>query len=377
MPLLIVLLTATAGLAADSRPNVLLIVADDLGYSDLGCYGGEIDTPNLDRLAAAGIRCAQFHVNPMCVVTRTSLMTGHTHCQSDNYRRSLPVARLMRQAGYATSITGKWHQPGNPLDAGFDCFYGFLGGQIDSWTGRTAGNPAIQQDRQRPQPVPSGWYSSDAFTDRAVHQIDVACEQHKPFFTYVAYNAPHSPLHAPRENVVKYYERYRAGWDALRQQRYSRLREMGLIDERFVLTEAEAEVPRWSELSAEMQEIESRRMAAYAGMVDRLDQNIGRLLDHLHKRGLEENTLVLFFSDNGGDYGNGDIRTCHLEVPWQPGGHPYSATGWAYLKCTPFRWYKSSAFEGGVSVPLILRCPRNLNGHPGSILSQRLHVTDL
>jgi arylsulfatase len=117
-----------------------------LGYSDLGCYGGEIDTPNLDRLAAEGIRCSQFHVNPMCVVTRTSLMTGHTHCQSGQYRRSFPVARLMREAGYATSITGKWHQPGNPLDAGFDSFYGFLGGQIDSWTGETAGKPAIQHD---------------------------------------------------------------------------------------------------------------------------------------------------------------------------------------------------------------------------------------
>jgi len=375
--ILTVLLTTSFAPAADSGPNILLIVADDLGYSDLGCYGGEIETPNLDRLAAEGIRCAQFHVNPMCVVTRTSLMTGHTHCQSDQYRRSLPVARLMREAGYATSITGKWHQPGNPLDAGFDSFYGFLGGQIDSWTGKTAGEPAIQQDCLQPQPVPSAWYSTDAFTDRAIQQIDAACEQNKPFFTYVAYNAPHSPLHAPRGNVEKYYETYRVGWDVLRGRRYERLREMGLIDQRFVMTEAEAETPRWSELSAEMQGIESRRMAAYAGMVDRLDENIGRLLDHLRKSGLEDNTLVLFFSDNGGDYGNGDIRTYHLEVPWQPGGHPYSATGWAYLKCTPFRWYKSSAFEGGVSVPLILRWPQGLGGQPGSILSQRLHVTDL
>ena len=374
---LFLLLTATTVLAADSRPNILLIVADDLGYSDLGCYGGEIDTPNLNQLAAEGIRYSQFHVNPMCVVTRTSLMTGHTHCQSDSYRRSLPVALLMRAAGYTTSIIGKWHQLGNPLDAGFDSYYGFLDGQIDSWTGETAGRPAIQIDRQRPRPVPSGWYSSDAFTDHAIQQIDAACEQNKPFFTYVAYNAPHSPLHAPRRNVEKYCQRYAAGWDLLRQQRYERQREIGLIDDRYVMTEAEAEVPRWTELSAEMQAIESRRMAAYAGMVDRLDENIGRVLDHLRERGLEENTFVVFFSDNGGDYGNGDIRTYHLEVPWQPGGHPYAATGWAYLKCTPFRWYKSSAFEGGVSVPLILRCPSGLGGEPGSILSQRLHVTDM
>ena len=157
------------------RPNILLIVADDVGYSDIGCYGGEIDTPNLDQLASDGIRCSEFHVNPMCVVTRTSLMTGHTHSQSDNYRRSLPIARLMQSAGYATSISGKWHQPGNPLDAGFDSFYGFLHGAINSWTGIERGKPAIQTGRQRPKPVPRDWYSSDAFTDDAIRQIDSAC----------------------------------------------------------------------------------------------------------------------------------------------------------------------------------------------------------
>ncbi len=150
------LAAATVLLAAVGvhRPNIVLIVADDVGFSDLGCYGGEIDTPNLDRLASEGIRCSEFHVNPMCVVTRTSLMTGHEHSQSDHYRRSLPIARLMRDAGYVTSITGKWHQPGHPLDAGFDSFYGFLGGAIDSWTGIEAGRPAIQSNRQQPAPVP-------------------------------------------------------------------------------------------------------------------------------------------------------------------------------------------------------------------------------
>ncbi len=210
------------GMASNTnRTNVLLIVADDLGYSDLGCYGGEIDTPNLDRLAAEGIRCSQFHVNPMCVVTRTSLMTGHTHCQSDNYRRSLPVARLMQQAGYATSITGKWHQPGNPLDAGFDSFYGFLQRPdrlVDRRDCRQAGNSA-----RSPKSAAGGldWYSSDAFTDDAIEQIEAARNQERPFFAYVAYNAPHSPLHAPRKNVEKYYERYRVGWDVLRKRALS------------------------------------------------------------------------------------------------------------------------------------------------------------
>ena len=144
-----------------------------------------------------------------------------------------------------------------PLDAGFDSFYGFLGGQIDSWTGYTAGKPAIQYDRQPPKPVAPGWYSSDAFTDHAITQIDAALKEGKPFFTYVAYNAPHSPLHAPRKSVEKYYDRYQAGWDALRQKRFDRQMEMGLIDDRYVMTQADAEVPRWNELTDEMQVIQS------------------------------------------------------------------------------------------------------------------------
>lgn len=371
------LLEEARSLAAASRPNILLIVADDVGYSDLGCYGGEIDTPNLDQLAAEGLRFSEFHVNPMCVVTRTSLLTGHEHSQSDNYRRSQPIARLMRDAGYATSISGKWHQPGNPLDAGFDSFYGFLGGAIDSWTGFEAGKPVIQANREQPRPVPEGWYSSDAFTDDAIRQIDAACGASKPFFTYLAFNAPHSPLHAPRENVEKYYDRYLTGWESLRQQRFTRMREMGLIDDRYVMSQPEAEVRRWDELPESIQKQESRRMAAYAGMLERLDWNVGRLLRHLQERGQAENTLVIVFADNGGDYSNGDIRTYDAQVPWKPGTNPYASNGWAYLKNTPFRWYKSSAHEGGVSVPMIVRWPAKLADQAGGIRRQRLHVTDL
>lgn len=381
MKRLILLIAGIALLAiAAERPNILLIVADDLGYSDLGCYGGEIDTPQIDRLADQGVRFTQYHVNPMCVVTRTSLMTGHTHSQSDNYRRSLPIARLMQQAGYATAIVGKWHQPGNPLDAGFESFYGFLGGEIDAWTGKHAGKHAIQRDFGNPEPVPDGWYSSDAFTDEVIRQIDSAVDQEKPFFTYLAFNAPHSPLLAPRENVEKYTKRYETGWDDLREQRFKRMKRMGLVDDRYVMTQADGEVRRWDELPQDFQELESRRMAAYAGMVDRLDWNVGRLMEHLKKTGLDENTLVIFFSDNGGDYSNGNIKTDALAVPWKPNGGgviPYASNGWAYLKCTPFRWYKSSAQEGGVSVPFIVRWPGRMGDLSGSILKQRLHVTDL
>ena len=360
-----------------SRPNILLIVADDVGFSDLGCYGGEIETPHLDRLAADGIQFSEFHVNPMCVVTRTSLMTGHEHSQSDNYRRSMPIARLLRAAGYATSITGKWHQPGNPIDAGFDSFYGFLGGAIDSWTGFEGRKPAIQFDRQSPKPVPDDWYSSDAFTDGAITQIDAAVDAKKPFFTYLAYNAPHSPLHAPRENVEKYEERYQAGWETLRQERFRRLKAIGLIDDRYVMTEPDAEVRRWEELPASVQKQESLRMVAYAGMLDRLDWNVGRLLKHLRTQKLDDDTLVIFLADNGGAYSNGDIRTYDQQLPWAAGTKPFVSNGWASLKNTPFRWYKSSAQEGGVSVPLIVRWPKQLADRAASIRTQRLHVTDL
>lgn len=388
----------TASLIAADQPNVLLIVADDVGYSDLGCYGGEIETPHLDRLAAEGIRFSEFHVNPMCVVTRTSLMTGHTHSQSDNYRRSLPVARLIQRAGYATSISGKWHQPGHPLDAGFDNFYGFLGGAIDSWTGIERGKPAIQTNRQKPHAVADGWYSSDAFTDNAIAQIDEANRSGKPFFTYLAYNAPHSPLHAPRENVEKYEERYLAGWQKLRDKRLERMKAIGLIDDRYVASEPEAEVRRWDELPVEIQQQEARRMAAYAGMLDRLDWNIGRLIQHLRDQNLLEETVVVFMADNGGAYSNGDIRNYDQQIPWQAGTNPFVSNGWSYLKNTPFRWYKSCAQEGGVSVPFIIRWPEGgkIPGNhdkaateidrpektlvapaAGRIQSQRLHVTDL
>ena len=284
----------------------------------------------------------------MCVVTRTSLMSGHTHSQSDHYRHSLPILRLMKQAGYVTSISGKWHQPGNPLDAGFDSFYGFLGGAINCWTCCDVGrkNPQIQKDRNVPQAVEDGWYATDAFTDDAIAQIDAALVAGRPFFTYLSYNAPHSPLHVYEKDVKKYYQRYEAGWEALRKKRFARQRKMGLIDERYVNTPPNGEVRRWKEMALETQKLGARRMAAYAGMVDRMDWNIGRVLDHLCKKGLDDNTLVIFFSDNGGAYSNGNIHTYDQQVPWEKDSIPYVSNGWSYLRNTPFRWYKSSAERG-------------------------------
>lgn len=359
------------------RPNILLIVADDLGYSDLACFGGDLDTPSLDRLAQRGSRFTNAMVNPMCVVTRTSLLTGQTHTQSNNHRNSHPIAAVLRDCGYRTSISGKWHQPGNPLDAGFEHFYGFLGGEINSWHGTANGTPVIQTDRDSPMPVPPGWYASDAFSDDCISQIDAAVESKKPFFCYLAFNAPHGPHHAPRRNVAKYAHRFDAGWDVMRRDRHRRMVEEGIIDEQFQLSEPEAEVQRWNELPRDVQRLESRRFQAYAGMVDRMDETIGRVLDHLDSLGIADNTLVIFFSDNGGDYGHGDRRGADREVPWSASGpRPAHANGWAMLKATPFRWYKSSAFQGGVATPLIVAWPQGLASAPGSIMRQRVHVTD-
>jgi len=371
------LLVAQATADEPRRPNILVIVADDLGYSDLSCFGGDIPAPALSHLADQGVRFTNYLVNPMCVVTRTSLLTGQNHTQSNGHRNSVPIAGVLRDHGYRTSISGKWHQPGNPLDAGFDHFYGFLGGEINSWTGVNRNVPVIQTDRQPPEPVSPGWYASDAFTNDCLNQIDAAVEADQPFFCYLAFNAPHGPHHAPRKNVEKYAGAFDAGWTEMRENRYQRMLAMGIIDDRHRLTDPEAEVRRWDELPEATQKLESRRFQAYAGMVDRMDENIGRVLDHLETLSLTDDTLVIFFSDNGGDYGHGDSKTAEIETPWAAQGpRPAHANGWALLKSTPFRWYKSSAFQGGVASPLIVSWPNGLNAAAGSIQRQRLHVTD-
>ncbi|MEL7498418.1 MAG: arylsulfatase [Planctomycetota bacterium] len=368
------------GQQSAKQPNVLMIVADDMGYSDAGCFGGEIDTPSIDRLANSGIRFTNFYVNPMCVVTRTSLLTGHEHSQSNDYRNSLPIARLFQKAGYRTSISGKWHQPKNPLDAGFDAFYGFLKGEINGWLGTYSDNRtlAIQTDREPPKPVAGDWYCSDAFADHTIAQIDTALADNQPFFAYVAFNAPHGPLHAPRENVEKYYARFDEGWDKLRIKRMARMRDMNLIDDRYRSNQPEAEVCVWDELPESVQRLESKRFCAYAGMVDRMDQNIGRILKHLESTDTLDNTLVIFFSDNGGNYSHGSIHQYANEVPWSKlGPRPACATGWARLMNTPFSWYKTSAYRGGVSSPLIIHWPVKKSLKPGSLRKQRVHVSDL
>lgn len=225
---LLLFLFFIAPLQAAERPNILLIMADDLGFSDLACYGSSLNTPHLDKLASQGTRFANFRVNAMCVVTRTSLLTGHEHSQSANYSRSLPLSKALLDAGYQTSISGKWHQPSHPMDHGFQEFYGFLGGAINNFTG--SGN--IMRQRT-PEAVPADWFATDAFTTHAIASIEKSLADKKPFFTYLAFNAPHTPLNVPKNLVDKYNGKFDEGWSVLRKKRIAKLHQLGLIDDRY------------------------------------------------------------------------------------------------------------------------------------------------
>ena len=308
------------------RPNIVLILADDLGFSDLGCYGGEIATPNLDRLAAGGMRFTHFYNNAVCVATRASLLTGqycHKVGQGLGARlragaNNVTFAELLRDAGYRTLMAGKWHSgqsPGElPLDRGFDRHWGLVDG------GSNYFNPGVRRPGE-PEPVHKApgdyrlwgddrrltrpftpedpdFYITDACSDRAVSFLDRHGRDERPFLLYLAYTAPHFPLHAPEQDIARYQGRYLIGWDELRRRRHARLCELGLVEERWGMSERDARCGTWEQ--APDKQRWDRKMAVYAAMVDRMDRGIGRVLDKIRELGEEQDTLVLFLSDNGG-----------------------------------------------------------------------------
>lgn len=364
------------GVKAD-RPDILLIMADDLGFSDLGCYGSEIKTPHLDSLAQHGVRFTHFRVEPMCVVTRIALMSGRPlQAGGDHaYTRTTPFPTLLKQSGYDTYLAGKWHagKPDPRSHELFTGFYGFMGGMTDSFTG----GPDWFDNQQRITAFPAGWYATDAITDRAIEFMQSSHVKDRPTFTFVSYNAPHHPCQAPQETVERYKPIYLAGYDRIREKRLERLREMGLIDPRWHAATHENEARRWDELPKERQRVEAGRMAAYAAAIDEIDQNVGKLLDYLKKAGRLDNTLILFLSDNGGDYNNGGRTIDGQQVPWIPGHNPTSSNAWAWVKNTPFRSYKHASYEGALASPLIVHWPGGPRVEPGSLIHESAHVTDL
>ncbi len=376
--------------ADDERPNIVLIMADDLGYSDLGCYGGEIDTPNLDRLAERGIRFTQFYNNALCWPTRVSLMTGLYPRQADgrSLNHSVTIAEALKSSGYRTLMTGKWHLEGLPVDRGFDRYYGLLDGYCNYFNPgeKRPGEPAPgKKAHGRSQrfavgdkvihpytPDDKDFYTTDAFTDRALKYLDGEGSDDRPFFLYLAYTAPHYPLHAWPEDIAEYRGSYMDGWDTLRRRRFERMLREGIAEEDWELSPRNPHAPAWEEV--ENKDAWDRKMAVYAAMVDRMDWNIGRVLAKLRAMGERKNTLVLFLSDNGP---SDEDRTSTPDVP--PGPVESFRTvdmPWANLSATPFRKFKRWHHEGGIATPLIVSWPKVVEA-PGSVTDQMGHVIDV
>ncbi|MFO0808178.1 MAG: arylsulfatase [Gemmataceae bacterium] len=416
--LVAVLLAAPA--AAAERPNVLLILADDLGYSDIGCYGGEIATPTLDALAAGGVRFRQFYNGTRCCPSRASLLTGlyphqagvgdmNTDQRQPGYRghpqpNTVTVAEVLRSAGYHTSMVGKWHlsvggRPPHPTDRGFDEFYGMIGG-FNSFFQEDPFYTRSPKDRpKRPYPK-DAFYSTDAFADYSLDFLAEARKAKKPFFQYLAFNAPHFPLHAKPEDIAKYKDTYAKGWDALRRDRFGKQAALGVIDSQTTLsprspftTRADfrrtGENPAWDTLPNDRRADLARRMAVFAAMVDCMDQAIGHVVADLKAHGELDNTLILFLSDNGAcaewdpfgfDVSSGPKNVLHagaqLDAMGGPATYHSYGSGWANAGNTPFRLYKHYCHEGGIRTPLIAHWPKGIAAK-GAFRDQPGHIIDV
>jgi arylsulfatase len=392
--ILLCLALVTVAHAAE-RPNIVIVLTDDMGFSDLGCFGGEIETPNLDSLAANGLRFTEFHNTARCWPTRATLMSGvYSSGLSD---RQVTIAEVLKPAGYQTGMVGKWHLGDNPtqngpIQRGFDHFYGTLGGAGSYWN-----PPALTRDTEFVEPDGQGFYYTDRIGAEAVKQIEAFAANDKPFFQYVAFTAAHWPLHAPEETVQKYIKRYEGGWEQLRKDRYARMLEMGIIDQdRWPLPPMEPRVVDWE--SADHKAWRIRNMAVYAAMVDHMDRAVGRIVDALKRTGRLDNTLIVYMHDNGACSehlsGNG-WGTATNVLAWAkendttiamgdqfdvPMGGPltYGSVGhnWANAQNTPLRRYKANVHEGGACTPCIMHWPVGMT-YRGDITLQRGHVVDL
>ena len=418
---------ATRPRPSADRPNIVLILADDMGYSDIGCFGSEIETPNLDRLAAGGLRFSQFYNSPRCCPSRASLLTGvYSHqahmgmMTSDHGRYPFPayegdlnpqcvtIAEALKAGGYTTLMSGKWHltpiaetaaesseapdKHNWPLQRGFDHFYGIIAGAADYYDPAT-----LVRDNEPIREAAADFYLTDGIADNAVALIDQAAKVHQPFFLYTAFNAPHWPLQAPEAIVRKYRARYAKGWDQVRADRHARQISMRLLKPEWQLTSRDPRVPAWPRASFKPWEIE--RMAVYAAQVDCMDQGIGRILAALDRSGQRDNTLILFLSDNGGNYEEigrmapNAKRPVYMRdrtrtgAPLVPGNDPSILPGpattfqsyggpWGNASNTPFRMYKHFAHEGGIATPLVAHWPRGIRGR-NAITSQLGHEMDI
>ena len=362
--------------AATDRPNIVLIMADDLGFSDLGCYGSSIETPNLDALAANGLRFSQFYNTAKCHSSRVSLLTGLYCDQAGGAKldRGATIAEALNPAGYFTAMSGKWHLNKQPTDFGFQRYFGHLSGACNFFTGDDSFR--LNGEKWKVPKTLNGrrFYTTHAITDFALDFLDDASNSRKPFLLYVAYNAPHYPLHAPKEAVLKYDGRFDEGWDVIRERRHAKQVKSGLVPAKWKLAPRPDHVPAWDSLDAKDRQWEADRMEAFAAMVDVMDQNVGRLIADLENRGVFDNTLFLFCSDNGAC--PFERTTGRYLKPWDEKSYWTYDSSWAYAGNTPFRLYKQNQHEGGISSPMIAHWPAGLKAKAGSITRQPGHLID-
>ncbi len=411
--------------APPGAPNVVVILLDDLGFSDFGCYGAEIRTPHVDALAAAGLRFSNYTTVPMCTPARAALLTGRNpHAvgsgwltfnlpgypgyQAGEIAREVPtLAELLRASGYSTYAVGKWHNTPDykttpsadrgswPLQRGFDRFHGFIGGETNYFAPAqlVSDNALVDCDAYA-----SDYYCTDAWTDTAIGWLraHVSASPDKPFFLYLPYNAPHAPLHAKPDDVARYAHAYDAGWDVVRLARIERQHAIGLHAREWPLPGRSPAVPAWRDVDADARRLYARFMALYAAVVDNLDQNVGRLVACLAELGRLDDTLILVTSDNGangiggpeGAVNNLAKRLVNREdAAWtremlesgrvgSVASWPAYPLGWTDVSTAPFRLYKTTTMNGGIRVPLIAHWPRGIADR-GAIRHQWVHVTDI
>ncbi|MHC4943750.1 MAG: arylsulfatase [Planctomycetota bacterium] len=400
--------------AEETRPNILLIVVDDMGYSDVGAFGGEIRTPNIDSLSQSGVRMNSFYVSPSCAPTRSMLMSGcdnhvaglgnQKEALTENQKgkpgyeghinnRVVTVASLLRDAGYHTYMAGKWHLgealEHDPYHRGFEKAYTLLQGGTshfgDEWMMYANYTPVYRENGKRVH-VPYDFFSSEFYTNKMIEYIDSAGDG-KPFFAYLAFTAPHDPLHLPDEWLDRYKGRYDAGYEALREERLKRMKDIGMVPGDTQLSHSLPMIPEWDSLEAGQKRVLARRMELHAGMVENMDHHLGRLFAHLKEKGVYDNTLILFLSDNGAspteihnypgttqewNERNSDNR---FENMGRRGSRISIGPAWALASNTPLRYFKGFHAEGGIRVPLIISGPGLARA--GQIDSAFTHVMDI
>lgn len=392
-------------IAQKDKPNIILVLVDDMGYSDLGAYGSEIQTPNIDKLAYEGLRLKEFYNNAICAPTRASLLTGqYPHKAGIGYfdinlglpayqgylnKESLTLGEVLKDNGYTTLLSGKWHVGKDstvwPNQRGFDQFYGIIGGGANYFDagpmplGDVPYPVTLIENNKRLHPAPNSYYFTDEITNHAVKYIDDASKTDKPFFLYLAYNAPHWPLQALPEDIKKYKGRYDIGWDSLRTERIKKQIALGISDGKQAPSERDDEIPDWYSLTYNEQLLWKEKMEVYAAMLDRVDQGIGKVLGELKKVKRDDNTIIIFVSDNGAPAED----VAHLGTKAGRNTGPVGTAGsfesqgknWSYASNTPFKSFKSFTYEGGVSSPFIAWYPKKIKA--GTIARGTAHIIDI